>query len=128
MSEIADKYPGLGIIRDDLGGVPNQGIWLLWNRPTELAGLNWFTSFPSGHSNQAFVLAVFLTAFFAGKGRVLWYILAVGCALARVRFERHFPTDILLGGAIGYLTAHHVLSWQWPVRLGAKIFRVPMNQ
>jgi membrane-associated phospholipid phosphatase len=124
MMAISDEHPHLGIIRKETGGVGNQGIWLLWNRPIEMIGMNRFASYPSGHANQVFVIAVFFTAFFRKKGRVLWYVLAVGCALSRVRYERHFPTDVLLGSAIGYITAHYVLAWHWPIWLGAKVFRV----
>jgi membrane-associated phospholipid phosphatase len=125
MMAISDEHPHLGIIRKETGGVENQGIWLLWNRPIDMIGMNRFASYPSGHANQVFVMAVFFTAFFRKKGMVLWYVLAVGCALSRVRYERHFPTDVLLGSAIGYITAYYVLSWQWPISLGAKVFRVP---
>lgn len=123
MMEIANQYPDLGIERDEFGGVVNQGLWLLWNRPLEFVGETRFASFPSGHANQAFILAVFMTAFCRGRGKVLWYLLAVFCALSRVRYERHFPSDVLMGGAIGYLLTHWVLSWQWPQRFGAHLFR-----
>lgn len=75
-----------------------------------------FASFPSGHSNTAFVLAAFLLMLYP-RGRWIWFVLAAGCALARVRFRRHFPSDILMGGALGWTMAWWVFSWQWPGRL-----------
>jgi membrane-associated phospholipid phosphatase len=123
MMEIAKQYPQIGIKLDKDGGMDNQGVWLLWNRPLKFIGKTGFASFPSGHANQAFILAVFMTAFFRGRGKVLWYILAVFCALSRVRYERHFPSDVLMGSAMGFLLTHWVLSWEWPQRFGARLFR-----
>jgi membrane-associated phospholipid phosphatase len=79
-----------------------------------------FSSFPSGHANTAFVIAAFLIIVYP-RGRWIWLLLAVGCALARVRFRRHFPEDILFGGALGWVMAHWVFSWGWPMRLAARL-------
>jgi membrane-associated phospholipid phosphatase len=68
-----------------------------------------YASFPSGHSCAAAVLAVILSAAYA-RGRLLWLILGIGCALSRVRHDRHFIDDCLVGFAIGWLMAHLVLA------------------
>lgn len=77
-----------------------------------------FVSFPSGHSNASFAVAAYLCAVY-GRGRILWLVLAAGCALARVRFSRHFHEDVLFGGALGWICAQWVFSWQWPMTLGS---------
>jgi membrane-associated phospholipid phosphatase len=79
-------------------------------------GLNrpWFfdayASFPSGHSNAAAVLSVVLAAAFP-RGRWLWLVLGVGCALSRVRHDRHFLEDCLVGFGIGWIMAHLVVAY-----------------
>ncbi len=96
----------------------DQWLWFKSGRP-------WFdsdfASFPSGHSNTAFVLAAFLLVLYP-RGRWIWFILAAGCALARVRFRRHFPSDILMGSALGWVMAQWVFSWGWPVRISDWVF------
>jgi membrane-associated phospholipid phosphatase len=90
--------------------------WLMGRK-----GTGWFdsecTSFPSGHAASAFVIAVFLAALYP-RARLLWFVLAFGCALARVRFRRHFIEDAMFGAALGAIMSMWVLSWHWPGRLG----------
>lgn len=81
-----------------------------------------FASFPSGHANTAFLFAAFLLILYP-RGRWIWFVIAAGCALARVRYRRHFPSDILMGGALGWTMAWWVFSWRWPVRVADWAFR-----
>ena len=81
-----------------------------------------YSSFPSGHARSSFVLAAYLSALFP-EARVVWYIAAGGCAAARVDKERHWPEDVLFGGAVGWMVAKIVFSWHWPVRLGLWLTR-----
>jgi membrane-associated phospholipid phosphatase len=69
-----------------------------------------YASFPSGHSCAAAVLTVVLAAAFP-RGRWLWLILGTGCALSRVRHDRHFLEDALVGFALGWMAAHAVAAW-----------------
>lgn len=67
------------------------------------------SSFISGHS----VIAWSSAAVFAGEYPSTWhniaaYTLATGTSLTRVLAEKHFPTDVLLGGASGWLIGHYV--------------------
>ena len=75
-----------------------------------------YASFPSGHANTALVLLAFLWILYP-RGKWIWLMLTFGCALARVRFRRHFPSDVFFGGALGWAMAHWVFSWRWPARL-----------
>lgn len=77
-----------------------------------------YNSFPSGHAVSAFVTAAFLCLLYA-RARVVWLVLAISCAAARVRFRRHFPEDVMVGGALGWIVSMWVFSWCWPMRLGA---------
>ncbi|MBX7246847.1 MAG: phosphatase PAP2 family protein [Candidatus Sumerlaeaceae bacterium] len=78
---------------------------------------DYFSSFPSGHANAAFVLAAFLTALY-WRGRLVWFVFSVGVALARIETNRHFPEDVLYGAGQGWLIAQWVMSWHWPGRIG----------
>lgn len=65
-------------------------------------------SFPSGHSGCAFAAAgVFLLAPPKGKRAFGWgmLILAVIIGFSRLYVGVHFPTDVLAGAAIGFLSA-----------------------
>lgn len=93
-----------------------------WRRTGKLDKDNYpsgFDSFPSGHSNHAFVLAAFLCLLWP-RANWIWIVIATGCALARVRYERHFATDVIAGGAFGWLFAHWVMSWHWTWALGQR--------
>jgi PAP2 superfamily len=67
------------------------------------------SSFPSAHS----VLAWSSAAVIAGEYPSLWsqvgvYTLATGVSLTRVLGQEHFPTDVLVGSAVGWLVGHYV--------------------
>jgi undecaprenyl-diphosphatase len=67
-------------------------------------------SFPSGHACAAFALAALLTAHYP---RWRWALLALALAtgLARVQLDRHFFSDIIAGGVVGWYWAWLVLWW-----------------
>lgn len=67
------------------------------------------TSFPSGHTAQAFAAATFLHKEF-GKKNPLFSVLAYGTAAAvgtlRVMNGRHWASDVLVGAGIGILSTN----------------------
>jgi membrane-associated phospholipid phosphatase len=70
----------------------------------------WDSSFPSSHSMLAWSSA----AVIAGEYRSPWvqasvYTLATGVSLTRVMGQEHFPTDVLVGAATGWLIGHYVV-------------------
>jgi hypothetical protein len=78
------------------------------------AGLD--SSFPSSHSLFAWSTA----AMIAGEHPAPWsqftvYTLATGVSLTRVLGQKHFPSDVLVGGSLGWLTGHYVykVRHQW---------------
>ena len=66
------------------------------------------TSFPSGHATAAAALATFLALSYP-RLRGLMIFVAVGCALARVRYAKHFFSDVF----VGLLWGHYVMVWAW---------------
>ena len=61
-------------------------------------------SFPSGHTETAFALAVALT-YFVPKKRAVFYTLAALVGFSRVYNGEHFPLDVICGALIGYVGA-----------------------
>lgn len=67
------------------------------------------SSFPSAHSTLAWATA----AVIAGEYPALWtqvavYTMATGVSVTRVLGQQHFPSDVLVGGAAGWLIGHYV--------------------
>ena len=70
-------------------------------------------SFPSGHSAMAFALATTL----GDASHSTWvtaglYVIATGTAWSRVYDERHWPSDVLLGAALG-VTSAKLVNGRW---------------
>jgi len=64
---------------------------------------------PSSEAAVAFASAAVLARLFP-EARILWYGLAVGCALTRVASGAHFMSDVTLAALVGYMTT--VMLWQ----------------
>jgi hypothetical protein len=68
-------------------------------------------SFPSSHSMLAWTLAGVVTGEYSSKWiQVTMYSIASGVSLTRVLGQEHFPSDVLVGGATGWLIGHYVFS------------------
>lgn len=61
-------------------------------------------SFPSGHAAVAVALALGLAVTYP-RGRWLFWSLGCGAGLQRVVYGDHFPSDVLAGAAIGWVTS-----------------------
>ena len=67
-------------------------------------------SVPSGHSAAAFAFAHVMASRYPGwKTKLAVYGLAAATAFERVAGREHFPSDVLAGGAIGYLIGGYVV-------------------
>jgi membrane-associated phospholipid phosphatase len=76
---------------------------------------NFFTSsptnsaFPSNHATAAWALAAVIGDEYPGwLTRTAVYGLATGVSVSRVLAEQHFPSDVLIGSAAGWLIGHYV--------------------
>ncbi len=78
------------------------------------------SSFPSSHCVVAWASA----AAIAGEYHSRWtqlavYSAATGVSLSRVMGQQHFPSDVLVGSAAGWLVGHYVVHrhlWRWHFR------------
>jgi membrane-associated phospholipid phosphatase len=59
---------------------------------------------PSSEAAVAFAAAAMLSCLFP-RVRLLWYGLALGCAVPRVASGAHFASDVVLGALVGYVVA-----------------------
>ena len=67
-------------------------------------------SFPSGHAAVSFALASTLAHRYPHNRWIKWgaYGLATGVSLSRYPAKKHFPSDILIGGTLGYITGAYI--------------------
>jgi membrane-associated phospholipid phosphatase len=84
-----------------------------------LYGFKYFTwelqydSFPSGHAMTIFCVAVILSAVTPALAP-LWLLLATFFGLLRAFLTAHFLSDVMVGAAIGILTARETLMFGFP--------------
>jgi membrane-associated phospholipid phosphatase len=64
---------------------------------------NFRESFPSSHSASAFAFSTVLAAAYP-QAAVIFWTLALICALLRYVMDAHWPSDVLAGIALGYLS------------------------
>ena len=67
------------------------------------------TSFPSDHSTAAWAIAsVMAHEYPSPLSKIFFYGLASAISASRVTGRDHFPTDVIVGGAIGWFIGQHV--------------------
>ena len=67
------------------------------------------SSFPSNHATAAWAMASVIGDEYSGwLTRTAVYGLAAGVSVSRVLAEQHFPSDVLIGSATGWLIGHYV--------------------
>ena len=92
-------------------------------RPLDGTGQGGFwhggTSFPSDHSTAAWAVASVLAHEYPGPlTKVLAYGLASAVSVSRVTGKDHFPTDVIVGGAIGWFMGQYVYRAHHDADLG----------
>jgi membrane-associated phospholipid phosphatase len=67
------------------------------------------SSFPSGHATLQFSMSSVLAHEYPSLGsKFLWYGLGTAVAASRVVGRDHFPSDVIMGGTLGYLVGTHI--------------------
>ncbi len=101
------------------GLVVEQGMKLIFwrERPTVdsargrffQTSVGWDSSFPSSHSMIAWSSAAVLAEEYPSRlNQFGIYTLATGVSLTRVLGQQHFPSDVLVGSAFGWMIGHYV--------------------
>jgi membrane-associated phospholipid phosphatase len=92
----------------------------LWEGPFK----SWeYDAFPSGHTSTAFALATIIASVYRDH---IWvalvsYAFATGTAWSRIYDNKHWPTDVLFGAALGFAigkTVYHVMQGNTKLTLG----------
>ncbi len=72
-------------------------------------GINFSSSFPSNHSIIAWSSAAVIASEYPGiLTQITAYGLATGVSLTRVLAQQHFPSDVIVGSAIGWMVGRYV--------------------
>jgi membrane-associated phospholipid phosphatase len=69
-------------------------------------------AFPSGHSATSFAFAAVVAHRYPKNKWVKWgaYALATGVSLSRYPAKKHYPSDILMGATLGYITGTYLVG------------------
>lgn len=84
------------------------------HRPYEGFGSNEFvpfsgkSSFPSGHTAAAFAIITPWVYYYPGPLTYGLFALSTGTAIARIAHDKHWPTDVLAGAAVGFFTGRYL--------------------
>ena len=74
-------------------------------------------SFPSGHASGTFAVATVVQRHFGLKGAIPAYTAAVLVTGARMQANSHYPTDLIMGAALGILSGRAATFELGPRRL-----------
>src|SRR5579871_50158 len=84
------------------------------------------SSFPSEHAAAAWSIAgVIAHAYDGTLPRLFAYGAASAVSFARVRSRQHFPSDVLIGSALGYLISQNVYRRHHDPEVGGAAFESP---
>ena len=80
--------------------------------PAQKSGLSTNSSFPSGHTTAAFAAATVYAMEYRHRPwiPVLSYTFATAVGLSRLTENKHWPTDVFVGAAIGILSGRQVVN------------------
>ena len=72
---------------------------------------NSFRSFPSSHTAVAVAFAILALIYFGQKYKYLAWTFVLIIALTRMILQKHFISDILIGGLIGEFVTYSIISF-----------------
>src|SRR5207245_6044301 len=108
---------------------PNEGngqggFWPHGTRSYELDG-----SLPSGHATETFALARVIASEYPSKPvQIAAYAFALAISVSRVTARQHFPSDVLVGGTVGYLIGGYVVRHHAAGSEESTLFMAPIME
>lgn len=86
-------------------------------------------SFPSGHTSAAFV-AAFVIAIYIRKMAAPAFIGAICIAFSRLYFTVHYPTDVIMGAFVGFISCLIAIYLynHFVYKIANPILRIPTNK
>lgn len=118
------KFDDPAVFLGPFGAYPvseTVGVRHAWELGSGISSDLW--SMPSSHTAFAVMLSVFLTAM-APPLRWLALALALLVALSRVLLGAHWPSDVLIGAAVGLACGHLAIANAWGVRGLDRLWRL----
>jgi membrane-associated phospholipid phosphatase len=83
------------------------------------------SSFPSGHTTVAFAVMSPWVFYYPGPITYSLFALSASTGIARIAKDKHWPTDVLAGAAVGILTGRWLArKHQGKTRTGVSVFPV----
>lgn len=73
--------------------------------PTDYDSFSSHTSFPSGHTVAAFAVMTPWVLYYPHPATYALFALSAGTAIARIAQNKHWPSDVVAGAALGFFTA-----------------------
>lgn len=77
-----------------------------WEDPYRFAPFSGRSSFPSGHTTTVFAVLTPWVLYYPHPVSYGLFAVCGGTALSRMAREKHWATDVLAGGTLGFLTAY----------------------
>jgi len=71
----------------------------------------WDDSLPSGHTSTAFALITPWVYYYKKPWTYFLFAFPASTALSRMIYDKHWATDVLTGGAIGYAVGYYLAKW-----------------
>jgi membrane-associated phospholipid phosphatase len=83
-------------------------------------------SFPSGHVSSSFAIATVVTNYYGKKWGIPLYAFAGLVAVSRIEKGLHWPSDVVAGAALGYISGRTAILGTKRELLGQKTSRLMM--
>ncbi len=108
VADAAIVFQGLKLVANRQRPNEGNGQGGFWPHGTR--SYEWNGSFPSGHATTMFALArVIADEYPSRRVEFAAYALALAVSTSRVTARVHFPSDVLVGGTLGYLIGGYVV-------------------
>lgn len=122
------KFDDPGYFLGPFGAYPidsRVGVRHAWEFWADISSDLW--SMPSSHTAFAAIMAVALARLYPKlKGFAIFFVVLV--ASARVLFNAHYLTDVIIGGGIGYAVASAAMRDRWGQRALDALFVRPLRR